>query len=94
MLMTACVIVEASLRDAAARDRYQEKVRPVLKKFGGEFLAFGRWHVLHGEPAFDNGMIVTFPDKEAALAWYSSPEYQGLLEIRDKGLDNRFRLIG
>jgi uncharacterized protein (DUF1330 family) len=61
-------------------------VRPILKKFGGEFLAFGRWHVLHGEPAYDNGMIVTFPDKETALAWYSSPECQRLLEIRDKGL--------
>ena len=92
--MTAYVIVEASLLDAAARDSYLEKVRPILKQFGGEFLAFGPWRVLHSEPAYDNGMIVTFPDKETALAWYSAPEYQALLEVRDKGLDSRFRLIG
>jgi len=50
--------------------------------------------MLHGEPAYQNGMIVTFPDKEAALAWYNSPEYQLLIPIRDKALDSRFRLIG
>jgi uncharacterized protein (DUF1330 family) len=54
----------------------------------------GRGAFSHGEPAYDNGMIITFPDKETALAWYSAPEYQALLELRDKGLDSRFRLIG
>jgi uncharacterized protein (DUF1330 family) len=92
--MTAYVIVEASLLDAAARDSYAEKARPILKQFGAEFLAFGPWHVFHGEPAYDNGMIIAFPDRETALAWYNAPEYQALLKVRDKGLDSRFRLIG
>jgi uncharacterized protein (DUF1330 family) len=39
-------------------------------------------------------MIVTFPDKEAALAWYNCSEYQLFIPIRDKALDSRFRLIG
>lgn len=39
-------------------------------------------------------MIVTFPDKDTALAWYKSPAYQALLGVRDEGLDSRFRLIG
>jgi uncharacterized protein (DUF1330 family) len=43
--MTAYVIVEASVLDATARDNYLEKVRPILKQFGGEFLAFGPWRV-------------------------------------------------
>lgn len=92
--MTAYVLVEATLRNAEARDRYLEAVRPVLKQFGGEFLTFGPWHVFCGDPAYDNGMIITFPDKDTALAWYSSPAYQALLEVRNEGLDSRFRLIG
>jgi len=27
-------------------------------------------------------MIIRFPDNETALAWYQSPAYQSLLEIR------------
>jgi uncharacterized protein (DUF1330 family) len=50
--------------------------------------------VFHGEPAYDTGMIFTFPDKGTALAWYSSPAYQALHPVREKAIDTRFRLIG
>jgi uncharacterized protein (DUF1330 family) len=39
-------------------------------------------------------MIIRFPDKDTALAWYNSPAYQALLDIRDAALDSRFRLVG
>jgi uncharacterized protein (DUF1330 family) len=64
------------------------------KEFGGEVLAFGPWEVLFGEGAYHNGMIVRFPDKDTALAWYNSPTYQALLDIRNAALDCRFRLVG
>jgi uncharacterized protein (DUF1330 family) len=38
-------------------------------------------------------MIIRFPDNETALAWYQSPAYQSLLEIRAAALDCRFRLV-
>jgi uncharacterized protein (DUF1330 family) len=50
--------------------------------------------VLYGEAAYHNGMIVRFPDKDTALAWYNAPAYQALLEIRNAALDCRFRLVG
>jgi len=45
-------------------------------------------------PAYHNGMIIRFPDKDTALVWYNSPAYQALLDIRDAALDSRFRLVG
>jgi uncharacterized protein (DUF1330 family) len=39
-------------------------------------------------------MIVRFPDKDTALAWYNSPAYQALLDIRAAAFDCRFRLVG
>ncbi|SEC96375.1 DUF1330 domain-containing protein [Bradyrhizobium erythrophlei] len=92
--MSAYVIVEATVRDKAARERYSAQVGPILRKFDGEILAAGPWQALFGEPAFENGMVVRFPDKATAFAWYHSPDYQGLLELRDEALDCRFRIVG
>ncbi len=39
-------------------------------------------------------MIIRFQDKDTALAWYNSPDYQALLDLRDATLDCRFRLVG
>jgi uncharacterized protein (DUF1330 family) len=50
--------------------------------------------MLCGEPAFTNGMIVRFPDKDTVMAWYKSPAYQALLEIRNAALDCRLRFLG
>jgi uncharacterized protein (DUF1330 family) len=50
--------------------------------------------LLFGEAAYQNGLLIRFPDKEAALAWYNSPDYRALLDIRGVALDCRFRLLG
>ena len=92
--MSAYVIVEATVRDKAARERYSAKVGPILRKIDGEILATGPWQALFGEPAFENGMVVRFPDKATAFAWYNSPDYQDLLELRGEALDCRFRVVG
>src|SRR5712671_2146921 len=65
--MSAYVVVEATVRDPEARDRYGSQIGLVLKQFGGEILAFGPWQLLFGEPAYRNGMIIRFPDKDTAL---------------------------
>jgi uncharacterized protein (DUF1330 family) len=92
--MSAYVVVEATVRDQEARDRYGSQATPLIRQFGGEVLVLGPWKLLFGESAYQNGMIIRFPDKDAALAWYNSPAYQVLLEIRGVGLDSRFRLVG
>jgi uncharacterized protein (DUF1330 family) len=92
--MSAYVIVEATIRDNAARERYGSQVEPTLRKFDGEVLAVGPWQARFGEPAFENGMVVRFPDKATAFAWYHSADYQALLELRDAALDCRFRVVG
>ena len=60
--MSAYVVVELTVKDATAKDRYSAAAGPVLKQFGGEFIAGGAWDVLTGEPAFTNGAIIRFPE--------------------------------
>jgi uncharacterized protein (DUF1330 family) len=80
--MSAYLVIEATVRDREALDRYASQAIP------------GPWEALFGERAYDNGMIVRFPDKDTALAWYNSPAYQALLDIRAAAFDCRFRLVG
>ena len=92
--MSAYIVVEGVVRDKQALACYGSQATSLIKQFGGEILAFGPWQVVYGEAAFHNGMIIHFPDKDTALAWYNAPAYQALLEIRNAALDCRFRLVG
>ncbi len=91
--MSDYVIVEATVLDEESRRSYASQAEQLLREFRAEVIAFGPWQVLSGEPAFNNGMIIRFPDNETALAWYQSPAYQSLLEIRAAAFDCRFRLV-
>jgi uncharacterized protein (DUF1330 family) len=92
--MSADIVVEATVRDRDARDRYGKQAGALLKQFGAEVVTFGPWQLLCGDPGHEMGMIIRFQDKDTALAWYNSPDYQALLDLRDAALDCRFRLVG
>ena len=94
MNMSAYLVIEGTPRDKEALGRCGSQAIELIKQFGGEVLAFGPWELIFGEGAYHNGMIVRFPDKDTALAWYNSPAYQALLDIRNAALDCRLRLVG
>jgi len=92
--MSAYVIVEFTVNDP---DIYREKYAPIAgqtaKEHGGEVIAAGNWEVLHGDGSLTSGALVRFTDRETALRWYSSPEYQQLMGVRSVAMDARFRLL-
>ena len=55
-------------------------------------IAGGNWEVLHGDSSLSSGVLVRLPDRETAVRWYNSPEYQQLLEVRSVAMDVRFSL--
>ncbi|HEY3695814.1 DUF1330 domain-containing protein [Phenylobacterium sp.] len=92
--MTAYVVVELTVQDHDAREKYSAGAGPTIKAFGGEFLVVGPWSVLTGDAAFTAGAIISFADRETAMRWYNSPEYQALIPLRDAALQSRFRVLG
>ena len=92
--MSAYVIVEFTVKDP---DIYREKHAPIAgqtaKEHAGEVLAAGGWEVLHGDGSLTSGALVRFTDRETALNWYNSPEYQQLIEIRGVAMDARFSVL-
>ena len=92
--MAAFIIVEMEVKDPSAKDRYSKAAAPLLKAFGGEFVASGQWMLLAGQQGLKNGAIIRFESREHALAWYNSPDYQTLIVDRDAGMNCRFQLLG
>jgi uncharacterized protein (DUF1330 family) len=92
--VSAYVVVELTVKGPQAKDRYSAAAGPLVKQCGGEFIAGGAWDVLTGEPAFTNGAIIRFADRDTAIAWYESPGYQATFADRSLGIDCRFRLLG
>ena len=76
---------------------YREKYAPIAgqtaKEHGGEVIAAGNWEVLHGDGSLTSGALVRFTDRETAVGWYNSPEYQQLIDARNVAMDARFRLL-
>jgi uncharacterized protein (DUF1330 family) len=92
--MSAYLVVEFTVKDPDVyRDKYSARAGQTARRYGAERLADSEWEVLDGEPMLSSGAIMRFPNREAALDWYNSPEYQQLIDIRGFGLDARFSLV-
>jgi uncharacterized protein (DUF1330 family) len=63
------------------------------KEHGGEVIAAGKWEVLHGDGSLTSGALVRFADRETAVSWYNSPEYQHLIDVRSVAMDAPFSLL-
>jgi uncharacterized protein (DUF1330 family) len=81
--MAAYLIAEHLIADAERFDEYRTKVAPMIERHGGRYLTRGGSHrVLDGSWHPTRAVIIEFPDMAALMAWYESPEYQPLIELR------------
>ena len=82
--MTAYVIGQLDIFDRAGYQAYLDGFMPSFERHGGTLLATSaqETQVLEGSWAHPATVLMAFPDRGAARAWYEDPEYQALCEIR------------
>ncbi|MHA6627792.1 DUF1330 domain-containing protein [Pseudonocardia sichuanensis] len=81
--MSGYVILNGEVTDPDAYEEYKAGAQQVVAEHGGRFLARGgAATVVEGE-WLPRVVVVEFPSYDAALAFYRSPEYQRLVEIRE-----------
>ena len=81
------------ISDRDAFDIYLAKTIPFIKKHGGRYLTKGGTHeMLEGDPP-TRVVIVEFPNKEAARAWYTDPGYKPLIPDRHAVTKSTMTLI-
>jgi uncharacterized protein (DUF1330 family) len=73
--------------------RYLELIDATLEPFGGRFIVHGGpVDVREGEWPGDV-IVIEFPDRERATAWYESSQYQEILPLRTGNADGTAILV-
>ena len=92
--MAYVVVTIREVLDQKAFDEYAEKVRPILGKFGGRWVAIEAQHVTRaGEWPFVRTVILEFPSIERAQAWYDSSEYRAIIPLRQRAIDANIIMV-
>jgi uncharacterized protein (DUF1330 family) len=80
--MTAYVVVNFTVINPAGMAEYREPARASLLAHGADILAIDMSsELLEGKPERVT-VIVRFPSKDAAHAWYDSDEYKAVRHLR------------
>jgi len=88
--VTALIYVE----DPSAYREYQELSPDLIARHGGRFAArSAKVTTLEGDHYAGRLVLLEFPSREAALAWYQDPDYQRIAQIRRDVAESRVLLI-
>ena len=92
--MAYVVVTIKQVLDQQAFDEYAEKVRPILKQFGGRWVAIEANQVTKsGTWPYIRTVIVEFPSIEDAQRWYEPPEYARIIPIRLRAIDANIVMV-
>ena len=81
--MSAYVVVDIEVRDAATYERYKQLAPPSIAAYGGRYIVRGgRTDTLEGEWRPSRLVILEFPSLERARAWWESPAYAEAKALR------------
>jgi uncharacterized protein (DUF1330 family) len=73
---------------------YRKQVVATVQAFGGRFIARGgKQTVLEGQWQNPRTVIIEFPTREAAEAWYKSPDYQKIIGLRLKSTSGNLIIL-
>lgn len=92
--MPAYVFAEIKVRDALAYEDYKRGVQTTVTKFGGRFLVRGgATTTFEGDWQPARLVLIEFPDMAKLEAWYRSPDYKPLLDMRLAAADGNLIAI-
>lgn len=83
--MSTYVVVTEAIKDEATFDSYRKDVPATVAAHGGRIIVRGgTLSVVEGEWPLPRLVIIEFPTRLAAEAWYRSADYQAILPLRLK----------
>ena len=92
--MAAYVIVEVSISDEDAYEKYKPLAAASIAAHGGSYKARGgATETLEGEPVAGRIVVLEFPDLERARGWYHSQQYGDAMQVRQGAAQSRMFIV-
>lgn len=92
--MAAYALLNVEITDSAGFAEYRKSAPASIAAFGGRFLTRGgATEVIEGAWQPHRLVVLEFPDVATIKAWYHSPEYQRLVELRKRTASSDFVII-
>ena len=83
--MSAYVVVDVEVTDPAGFEEYRQQVPASIARFGGRYIVRGgNAETLEGSWAPKRVVILEFPDRATARAWWSSQDYAAAKALRQR----------
>ena len=81
--MPAYFVCTMRVNDPEKYRKYTALTPPIVARHGGKFLTRGdEVTTSEGEPFTERMVLIEFPDRAAAEAWYNDPDYQSASKFR------------
>ena len=82
--MAGYVIVQINITNKDKYSEYIDKVKPIVKKYGGEYLVRGgKKELMLGKWDYERTVVIKFPSFNIAKKFYNSDEYNPIKKIRE-----------
>tara|TARA_B100000315_G_scaffold36895_1_gene31488 strand:+ start:62 stop:349 length:288 start_codon:yes stop_codon:yes gene_type:complete len=82
--MSGYFIIQINVTNAENYKEYIEKVTPIVKKFGGEYIVRGgQSENVEGNWPFQRTVVLKFPTYDMVKEWHNSDEYKPIRKIRE-----------
>ena len=92
--MSTWGIGQIRVKEPARYKEYAAQFMAILNQYGGALVCIGDVaDVLEGQWEYPRTVVIKFPDKNSALRWYHSPEYQKIASIRKSAADANIVLV-
>jgi uncharacterized protein (DUF1330 family) len=92
--MSAYIIAEIDITDAAAYEDYRKRVPDVIARYGGKYIVRGgKVESLEGGWSPKRIAVLEFPSMEQALKFYRSAEYAPLIKVRQKASRGKLVIV-
>jgi uncharacterized protein (DUF1330 family) len=93
--MPVYVVSRVNILDAQRMAGYMAAAPATVESFGGRYIVrTGEIEVLEGNTSCDRVVVLEFPSREQARAWYESQEYRPLRDQRQQAATASILLVG
>lgn len=87
-------IANIEVTDPDTYAKYAEKVPPTVAQYGGSYLVRGGAQELaEGDGLRPRTVVLEFDTLDAVKAWYNSPEYQAIIDLRLRASEGRAHFV-